>query len=322
MPFTTINVGDQISPNLDQILLELKTALNEREVAFGISQTIGWYVSGKIEVDTNMYVATIRSAIAVLLVEHDATVFLKLDGVTEFANISDLLIEAGYPSGWITLVGGKISNRLIYVQLQNVFLQMLRIRKTKAIITALLEECFDIADVRQSISPVSEEDDWDGAVAGEFSTTVARRPNLGYSVTATARWTLWSIFEPHAYDTSGWPTKLGALVYARHTYFVNAIPNGNTSGQMVVELNGGDETITITMTESADGVGTADLVSGFTFGVDYVATAETVDPANQPWTPLVGKSAGFYFNCDGTASGDRNVPVEFLFNLTSAMTYG
>ena len=318
MAFTAVNVGDQISPNLDQILLELKTALNERETAISRTPTSGWYTTGRIETDAEQYIVAIRAAIETLLVEWGDSVFLKLDGVTLFTNIADLLNEAGYPSGWITLVGGSISNRLIYVQLQNVFLQMLKIRKIKA------ANPLSSVRYRYGIGEGSEEANWDEAVAGTFETYTAGYPKAAYDIAADVPPTGWVIVggSGHRYDTSGWPTQLGALDYVRHAYFVDAIPNGNTSGQMVVDLNGGDETITVLLNETTDGAFTADLVSGFTFGVDYEMTAESVDPANQPWTPRAGKKATLYINATSTAAGDLNVPAEFYFTITSAMTYG
>ena len=319
MAFTTINIGDAVSETLGQVLLELKTALNEREAAFSITVSSTWDTSGRIEVMASYYIETLRTKIALLLAEHDDTAFMKADGLTQYADEDDLLDEAGYPSGWIDMAGSAISDRDIWIQFQDVFSVLKKIRKIKS-----GSGEFSVIQVRPSSGSGTDEAQWDEAVAGTYATYVSESAQSVKWKNATYPLVAWTLYGPqeHTYDTSGWPEELGTLEYARHAYYIDAIPNGDTSGQMDVSLNSGEETITVEMDESADGAGEIDLVEGFVFGSDYTATAESVDPANQPYSKLAGKEPRFFFNANGTGSGDKNVPVTFLFDITSAMTYG
>lgn len=124
MAFTIPTSGQRIAAPgaLDQILLELATAYNERRSIIGLAPTSFPTISGsRIVTTAKQYIDIIRNGLPNML-ELNTTLgamnkFVKADR-TLYTGIDDVLDHAGYPAGWDN--DFRISNKGIWIQLQDV----------------------------------------------------------------------------------------------------------------------------------------------------------------------------------------------------------
>lgn len=317
MAFTALNVGDQISPNLDQILIELKTALNERQASLRITQTGGWSTSEEIITRAGSYITILRTAITDLIVPHavsvDYGVFVSPTTHTLFADDDDLLDYAGYPGGWIDTAGLPVSDASIWAQFQDVFSSLKKLGLRPGGFGG--SQFFDYRSAYNASNEVA----WDNAVADSPS---------GITVGVPMQWLVrrvhvdnkyeWLIYGPtkeSEYDTAGWDQLLlGAFDRERRLYTIYG--EGTGSAQITFSIDGCSSTFVAKEDGTNNAVdAVAYITSGFTFGANYVVTnrIDTAEPASAPMITAIGSEAKLTF-----ALGEFRI----IFDVSSTLSYG
>lgn len=318
MSFTAINTGDFCPDTIVNAILELGSALYERELALGLSpSSLG---SFEVHIPTRCveFISDIRPAIENLIADgHDEDAkFLKTADYSEYVDADDLLDEAGYPSGWISTTDYAVSDPAIWNQLFAVFGELYKHRR---VISP------DSPSVPQRTgSEAVYEDAWDEAVAATPGTLTAFPSLKWHSLLVGPSTRVWELNGP-VYDLS-FPTggivaaQVGVFDECTIEYCISSSRTASQDSVITVVLMSGAVSKTINPSGANDETGGSIVrTTGFTFGIDYVVDAEitTTEPSSAPW-PQYANAFFWLSGNSGSAPGD----IEFRFDITSILTYG
>ena len=338
MAFTAPDGVSQISDsNLQQIMLEVKTALWERQDALAFTRTSFSSIAGGLRSSIGWeYLGTIQAQIQHLVVSGltldprttptSDNYFLKSD-LTKYADVAEFLTAAFGRSAWDTDL--TVGNDNVWIELQQAFAILLKYRRevaySKSTSNGYLLNATNTATtgdeptISIALNTALDED-----IAGGFAEielTASPDPFIRCTYSAEAngsdwrgsgdlgkRMTLYSIFD--LTGAKGTAIKFVRRVYASET---------NSTGLDVIDSFGGSWNTSIGFSpETVIDTGTTFTMNAVN---DYYMEWDPAEPVDVPWDG-VGESTSTSCTFAGIGITDGTAALWAELSVGSGLTYG